>query len=97
MLVAVDAFSKWPEVFLMQTNTVSKTIACLRSLFCKYGYAEQIVTDHGPQFTAKEFATSMSSCGVKHIPSSPYHPSTNGLAERFVQTMHETVPESQPE
>ena len=25
--------------------------------------------------------------GVKHIRSSPYHPSTNGLAERFVRTL----------
>ncbi len=24
--------------------------------------------------------------GTKHIKSAPYHPSTNGLAERFVQT-----------
>ena len=24
--------------------------------------------------------------GIKHIKSAPYHPSTNGLAERFVQT-----------
>ena len=24
--------------------------------------------------------------GIKHIRSAPYHPSTNGLAERFVQT-----------
>ena len=95
MLVAVDAFSKWPEVFLMQTTTVSKTIPCLCSLFCKYGYPEQIVTDNRPQFTAEGFATFMSSCGVKHIRSSPYHPSTNGLAERFVQTMKQSLKASQ--
>ena len=74
MLVAVDAFSKWPDMFLMQTMTVSKTIACLHSLFCKYGYPEQIVTDNGPQFTAEEFATFISSCGVKHIRSSTLPP-----------------------
>ena len=61
----------------MQTTIVSKTTACLYSMFCKFGYPEQVVTDNGPQFTAEEFATFMSSCGIKHIRSAPYHPSTN--------------------
>ena len=33
-----------------------------------------------------EFEAFMKQNGVKHITSAPYHPSTNGLAERFVQT-----------
>ena len=54
--------------------------------YSAYGFPEQIVTDNGPQFRANEFSHFLKSNGVKHITSSPYHPSTNGLAERFVQT-----------
>lgn len=86
-LVAIDAYSKWPEVFVMQNTTVNKTVDCLCSMFCRYGYPEQVVSDNEPQFTAEEFAIFMRSCGVKHARSAPYHPSTNGLAERFVQSM----------
>ena len=51
-LVVMDAYSKWPEVFMMQTTTTSKTIECLRYMF---GYPEQLVSDNGPQFTSEEF------------------------------------------
>lgn len=85
--VAVDAYSKWPEVFVMQSTTVTNTIQALRHMFARYGLPEQIVSDNGPQFTSEEFAVFLKMNGVKHTRSSPYHPSTNGLAERFVQSL----------
>ena len=36
-LVAVDAYSKWPHVVMMQTTTVSKMIDVLRQMFSMYG------------------------------------------------------------
>ena len=44
------------------------------------------MTDNGPQFVSEEFAMFTKVNGVKHIKSSPYHPSTNGAVERLVQT-----------
>ena len=80
---------------MMQRTTVSKTVECLRSMFCRYGYPEQLISDNGLQFTAEEFAIFMRSCGVKHIQRAPYHPATNGLAERFVQSMKQSPKASQ--
>ena len=90
-LVAVDVYFKWPEVFMMQSTTVNKTTDCLRSLFCRYGYLELIMSDNGPQFTLEEFTTFLRACGVKHIRNAQYHPATNGLAERFVQTVNQSL------
>ena len=87
MLVIVDAHSKWPEVVLMSSSTSQATIRALRQLFATYGLPQQLVSDNGPQFSSVEFATFLTRNGVKHIRSSPYHPSTNGLAERFVHTL----------
>ena len=56
-----------------------------------YGLPEQIVTDNGPQFTSDEFATFLKENGIKHIRSSPYHPLSNGAAERFVRTFKEAI------
>ncbi len=85
-LIIVDAHSKWPEVVTMASTTSQVTIEALFALFTRYGLPEQVVSDNGPQFTSLEFAHFMKSQGIKHILSAPYHPSSNGLAERFVQT-----------
>ena len=84
-LLAVDAHSKWPEVFEMTQTTTAKTITVLRHLFASYGLPEQVVSDNGPQFTSSDFASFLQANGVKHIRSAPYHPSSNGIAERFVR------------
>ena len=84
-MVIVDAHSKWLEVIPMSTTTTEKTLEVLRTMFARYGIPEQHVTDNGPQFTASDFELCMKANGVKHIKTSPYHPSSNGEAERFVQ------------
>ena len=86
-LVAVDAHSKWPEVHLMRETTAAKTIDVLRIMFSSHGLPEQLVTDNGPQFVAEEFALFAKMNGIKHIRCAPYHPASNGLAERFVQSL----------
>lgn len=93
-LVVVDAHSKWPEVHLMSSTTTTKTIQVLRGLFSRYGLPEVLVSDNGPQFTSHEFESFMKGNGVKHIRSAPFHPSTNGLAERFVQTFKQSLKRS---
>lgn len=86
-LVAVDAHSKWPEVEVMGSTTAAKTIEVLRRMFATNGLPEHIVTDNGPQFISEEFAQFLKENGIKHTRSAPYHPASNGLAERFVQSL----------
>lgn len=85
-MVLADAHSKWLEVVMMNSITSSKTIEQLRILFATHGIPHKIVTNNGPSFISREFKEYMSSLGITHITSAPYHPSTNGLAERAVQT-----------
>ncbi len=86
-LVAVDAHSKWPEVEVMTSTTASKIIEVLRRRFAAYGLPEQIVSDNGPQLVSEEFAAFMRVNRIKHIRSAPYHLASNGLAERFMQSL----------
>ena len=86
-LLVVDAHSKWPEVYDKHSSTTSQhTITMLQHLFAMYGLPLQLVSDNGPQFISSDFAEFMKKNGIKHIRCAPYHPSSNGLAERFVQT-----------
>ncbi|XP_072178233.1 uncharacterized protein [Diadema setosum] len=90
-MVIVDAYSKWPEVFIMPSITSERTIDTLRSVFARYGLPQIIVTDNGSQFTSAEFQEFVHMNGIKHKRSAPYHPSTNGQAERFVQTLRQSM------
>lgn len=87
VLVLVDSSSKWVEVIPMFKTTTSKTIEVLRNLFACYGLPEEIVSDNGPQFTSKEFEDFVLSNGIQHSKVPPYHPASNGAAERTVQTV----------
>jgi hypothetical protein len=89
--VLVDAHSKWPDIVEMKTMTSTKTIEVLRSIFSRNGIPAQIVSDNGSQFSSEEFATFMKCNGIKHFKSAPYHPATNGLAERFIQTFKNSM------
>lgn len=90
-LICVDSHSKWPEVFVMSTTTAEATIGKLRELFSRFGLPDVIVTDNGPQFIADQFETFLKENGVRHVKTAPYHPSSNGLAERFVRTLKDAL------
>ena len=85
-LVLIDAHSKWMDVFPVHSATTSATLECLRRTFAIHGIPETIVTDNGSCFTSEEFATCMLNNGIQHICVAPYHPASNGMAERAVQT-----------
>ena len=83
-LVVVDSHSKWLEVEIMPSVTSESTIERLRYMFARYGVPMQLVSDNGPQFTSRQFADCMKQNGIKHTLVAPYHPRSNGPAERFV-------------
>lgn len=85
-LIVVDSYSKWPEIFKCKRPTASVTKDFLTELFARFGVPEKIVTDNGTQFTGSEFKTFCKTLGIDHITTSPYHPRSNGQAERFVDT-----------
>ena len=97
MWLIVDAHTKWPEVIAMKTTTASKTVAILRSLFARYGIPQQIVSDNGPQFSSEKYRQFCESNGIRHTLVAPYHPSSNGEAERFVQTFKVSYSKSSTE
>ena len=88
-LLIVDAYSKWLEVHATSTSTSAATIELLRKSFAALGLPEVIVSDNATTFTSEEFAEFLKKNGIRHIRSPPYHPASNGLVERAVQTFKE--------
>ena len=82
-LILVDAHSKWLEV-PVSTPSSQQAIKALRHIFSTHGLPEVLVTDNGSALTSMDFATFVIRNGFRHIRCAPYHPASNGLAERAV-------------
>lgn len=52
-LLAIDAYSRWPEIKLMTTTTAKPIIEVMRSMFASYGLPKIIVSDNGPLFVSR--------------------------------------------
>ncbi|KII72154.1 Retrovirus-related Pol polyprotein [Thelohanellus kitauei] len=90
-LILVDAYSHFPFVVKMSGFSSLLTIAALKGIFAIEGLPETIVSDNGKQFVSAEFANFCNRNNIKRVLSPPYHPSSNGQAERFVQTFKSSI------
>ena len=78
----------------MKTTTAEATANALRNIFARYGLPKQIVSDNGPPFQSAEYEEFLRQNGIQRILVSSYHPSSNGLTERFVQTFKHSLESS---
>ena len=61
--------------------------ACLKAHIGLYGYFDELITDNGSNFTSYEFKNFAKEYGFVHTITSPDFASSNGQAERTVQTV----------
>ncbi|XP_062401725.1 LOW QUALITY PROTEIN: uncharacterized protein K02A2.6-like [Sardina pilchardus] len=90
-LIVIDAYSKWIEAHPMQAITSTATIEKLRSIFATHGIPAVLVSDNGPSLVSAEFKQFLTKNGIKHVNTAPYHPSSNGCAERAVRVFKEGI------
>ena len=91
ILVAIDAFSKWPEVFVVNSTSASQTIEMLRTIFATHGLPMTVVSNNGPPFSSNDFEKFMKANGIVHRRVPLYHPSLNGLAENMVKSLKQAL------
>jgi hypothetical protein len=90
-LVVMDAHSKWPEIFISDNPNSQSTIKILSEIFGRFGLPCEVVSDNDPIFKSVEFETFLKTNAIKHKLSPPFHPATNGQAERTVQTLKDHI------
>ena len=86
-LLSVDYYSKFVEVDELKDIRSKTVIQALKTQFSRHGIPEILRSDCGRQYTAKEFQDFCEDYGITHKPSSPYFQSSNGEAERAIQTV----------
>lgn len=90
-LILIDAYSKWPEVKIVNEQSSTMVINKLEEIFTEQGLPDTIVSDNGKAFVSEELKSYLKINGIKQILVPPYHPASNGQAERTVQTVKQKL------
>ncbi|KFD49758.1 hypothetical protein M513_09353 [Trichuris suis] len=91
LFVAIDSAGKWPGAKIVPNMSTLAATKCLREVFETHGLPRLLVSDNGPAFTSSEFRSFVKRCGIKHLYTLPYHPSSNGQAERAIQALKQSL------
>ena len=83
IVAAIDYTLKFAAIHSCTDITSESILRWLDGLFCDFGLPEQIVTDNGRQFTSEKFENFLADRDIQHVRTTPYHPESNGLVERF--------------
>eukprot|EP00731_Ephydatia_muelleri_P010665 Em0005g1251a len=87
IVTLLDYFSKWPEACPIPNKTALAVAQFLFEMFCRFGCCEVVISDQGREFVNAVQAELFALTGTKHCLTSAYHPQSNGLTERFNQTL----------
>ena len=93
-LIIVDAYSSYPEVIPLSSQSSKAVIKGMKVTFARHGIPDIVHSDNGPCYSSQEFADFKTKWGFKHVTSSPHFPSSNGLVEKAVQTVKNIISKS---
>ncbi|KAL5517688.1 hypothetical protein EMCRGX_G003286 [Ephydatia muelleri] len=87
ILTLRDYFTKWVEAVALPTKEASGIASSLFKIFMKMGLPAVITTDQGSEFKNQLNDEMMKILNIKHHLITAYHPQSNGLVERFNQSL----------
>lgn len=90
ILLCVDHFTRFVEIYPLRKATSDSIIQKLWDLCTRWGMAKYLLSDNGTQFTSKLYANWCESLGITPYYISAYHPQAN-LTERYCQTVKNMI------
>ncbi|PIK55041.1 hypothetical protein BSL78_08089 [Apostichopus japonicus] len=89
ILVVSDYFTKWTEAYAMPNHT-AETVAntFVEQFVCRFGTPREVFTDQGREFESRLFYCMCKELGIEKTRTSPFHPQSDGMVERFNRTMN---------
>lgn len=87
ILVICDYATRYPEAYPLREVTAKQIASALLHFFSHVGIPKEVLTDQGPNFMSRTLQQVYQLLGIKRVRTTPYHPQTDGLVERFNQTL----------
>ena len=92
LFTVVDRSTRWPEAYpLADTSAFGCASALFHGWVSRFGVPGTITSDRGPQFTSAVWSSLCTLLGVKHAPTTAFHPQANGLVERFHRRLKDAL------
>ena len=91
VLVVCDYATRYPEAIPMEIVDAESVADELVNMFARVRIPQEILTDQGTNFTSQLLAEIYRLLHVDALRTSPYHPQTDGLVERFNGTLKEML------
>ena len=66
-LITVDYMSGYPELLQLKTTSSNTVVTAMKSVFARYGVLDVLMSDNGPQYSAKEFADFAKDWEFEHV------------------------------
>ena len=85
ILIIVDVCTRFVFLYALKDKTAADVVRCLFDLFCIIGLPNIVQSDNEGEFSNKLLQEVLSKIKVEHHLCTPYHPRSNGVAERSVQ------------
>ena len=83
VLTICDYATRYPEAIPLPSTEAVRVAKELVNLFSHVGIPEEILSDHGENFMSTMLHEVYTLLNIKRIRTTPYHPQTDGLVERF--------------
>ena len=83
ILVLCDYATRYPEAIALKSIDAETIAEELIKIFARVGIPKEILTDQGANFTSQLLGEMYRLLHVKALRTTPYHPQTDGLVERF--------------
>ena len=91
-LIIGDYFSKWTEAYAIPNQEATTAARVLVGEFmARFGIPRQIHSDQGRNFESKVFQEMCKSLGMDKTRTTPLHPQSDGMVERFNRTIEEML------
>ncbi len=87
LLTVMCQSTRYPAAYPLRSITTKSILKALTSFMSVFGIPKTIQSDQGSNFMSRQFSKVMQQLKVKHSISSAYHPQSQGVLERFHQTL----------
>ena len=87
LLTVMCKSTRYPAAFPLRSIKTKPVLKSLTSFISTFGVPKAVQTDQGSNFMSRTFSQVLKQLKVEHCISSAYHPESQGVLERFHQTL----------